>query len=50
MLIEPHNGVIEVAKDEQKNGRNVVAKKLADDVVKNQSGEVKQMRGILDRL
>ena len=43
-------GVIEMAKDEQKNGRNVVAKKFADDVVKNQSAKVKQMRGVLDRL
>ena len=39
-----------MAKDEQKNGRNVVAKKLADDGVKNQSAEVKQMGGVLDRL
>ncbi|MGW3565503.1 DUF305 domain-containing protein [Streptomyces sp. NPDC000941] len=50
MMIEHHNGAIDMAKDEQKNGRNAAAKKLADDVVKNQSTEVKQMKGILDRL
>lgn len=46
MMTEPHDGL----KDEQRNGRNVVAKKLADDVVKHQSAEVKQMQGTLDRL
>lgn len=50
MMIEHHNGAIDMAKDEQKNGRNAAAKKLTDDVVKNQSAEVKQMQGILDRL
>ncbi|MGP3924907.1 DUF305 domain-containing protein [Streptomyces sp. 8N616] len=50
MMIEHHNGAIEMAKDEQKNGRNAAAKKLAGDVVKTQSAEVKQMQGIVDRL
>lgn len=48
MTTEPQNGVTEMAKDEQKNGRKVVAKKLAD-AVKNQSAEVKQMQGSLDQ-
>ncbi|MDI9888095.1 hypothetical protein QMZ92_27930 [Streptomyces sp. HNM0645] len=30
--------------------RNAAARKLADEVVKNQSAEVVQMRSILDRL
>ncbi|MBT2492896.1 DUF305 domain-containing protein [Streptomyces sp. ISL-96] len=50
MMTDHHNGAIEMAKDEQKNGRNATAKKLADDVVKNQSAEVQQLRKILDRL
>lgn len=50
MMIDHHNGAVDMAKDEQKNGRNADAKKLADDVVKNQSTEVKQLQTILDRL
>ncbi|NUK63315.1 DUF305 domain-containing protein [Streptomyces lunaelactis] len=50
LMIAHHNGAIDMAKDEQKNGRDAAAKKLADDVIKNQSTEVKQMQGILDRL
>lgn len=50
MMIEHHNGAISMAKDEQKNGRNAAAKKLADDVIKNQTAEVEKMQKILDRL
>ncbi|WP_055548612.1 DUF305 domain-containing protein [Streptomyces sp. NBRC 110028] len=50
MMIDHHNGAIDMAKDEQKNGKNATAKKLADDVVKSQSTEVKQLQGILDKL
>ncbi|MFE2443862.1 DUF305 domain-containing protein [Streptomyces sp. NPDC021218] len=50
MMIDHHNGAIDMAKDEQKNGKNATAKKLADDVVKNQTIEVKQLQGILDKL
>ncbi|MDQ0939301.1 DUF305 domain-containing protein [Streptomyces sp. V1I1] len=50
MMIDHHNGAIDMAKDEQKNGRNTAAKKLADNVIKNQSAEVKQMQSTLDRL
>lgn len=50
MMTEHHNGAISMAKDEQKNGRNAAAKKLADDVIKNQTAEVEKMRKILDRL
>ncbi|MEU2434420.1 DUF305 domain-containing protein [Streptomyces sp. NPDC007861] len=49
-MIDHHSGAIDMAKDEQKNGRNAAAKKLADEVIKNQSAEVEQMRSILDRL
>ncbi|EXU62728.1 hypothetical protein Z951_39805 [Streptomyces sp. PRh5] len=50
MMIGHHNGAIDMAKDEQKNGKNATAKKLADDVVKTQTAEVKQLRGMLDKL
>ncbi len=50
MMIEHHQGAIAMAKDEKKNGRNAKAKKLADDVVKNQSTEVATLRTLLDRL
>ncbi|MEU2164105.1 DUF305 domain-containing protein [Streptomyces sp. NPDC019208] len=50
MMIDHHNGAIDMAKDEQTSGRNAAAKKLADEVIKNQSAEIAQMRSILDRL
>ncbi|MCX4584074.1 DUF305 domain-containing protein [Streptomyces sp. NBC_01481] len=50
LMIAHHNGAIDMAKDEQDKGGDAAAKKLADDVIKNQSTEVKQMQGILDRL
>ncbi|ELS58507.1 DUF305 domain-containing protein [Streptomyces viridochromogenes] len=50
MMIEHHKGAITMAEDEQKNGRNATAKKLAADVVKTQSAEVEKLEKILDRL
>lgn len=50
LMIAHHNGAIDMAKDEQNNGGDAAAKKLADVVIKNQSTEVKQMQGIVDRL
>ena len=50
MMIEHHEGAITMAEDEQKNGRNATAKKLAADVVKTQSAEVEKFEKILDRL
>jgi uncharacterized protein (DUF305 family) len=50
LMIAHHNGAIDMAKDEQKNGSDAASKKLAADVIKNQSTEVKQMQSILDRL
>ncbi|AEM83640.1 DUF305 domain-containing protein [Streptomyces violaceusniger] len=50
MMIDHHQGAIAMAKGEKKNGRNAKAKKLADDVVKNQSTEVATLRTLLDRL
>ncbi|MCF1593209.1 DUF305 domain-containing protein [Streptomyces muensis] len=50
MMIEHHEGAITMAEDEQKNGRDAAAKKLAADVVKTQSAEVEKFKKILDRL
>ncbi|MFD3619597.1 DUF305 domain-containing protein [Streptomyces sp. NPDC058676] len=50
MMIEHHDGAISMAEDEQKNGKNADAVKMAGDIVKGQSAEVKQLQGILDRL
>ncbi|KUL34355.1 hypothetical protein ADL22_30310 [Streptomyces sp. NRRL F-4489] len=50
MMIKHHEGAIEMAKNEQRHGKNPAARKLADDVVRGQSAEVKQMKALLDRL
>ncbi|GGZ94867.1 DUF305 domain-containing protein [Streptomyces bluensis] len=50
MMIDHHNGAITMAKDEQKKGKNGDAVKMAGDIVKGQSAEVKQLQSILDRL
>ncbi|MFI0819532.1 DUF305 domain-containing protein [Streptomyces sp. NPDC021098] len=50
MMIDHHKGAITMAEDERKNGRNASAKKLAEDVIKNQTAEVTTLRKILDRL
>ncbi|MDV5149784.1 DUF305 domain-containing protein [Streptomyces sp. SBC-4] len=50
LMIAHHDGAVDMAKDEQKNGRNASAKKLADDVVRTQSTEIAELRKILDRL
>ncbi|MFF6829841.1 DUF305 domain-containing protein [Streptomyces longwoodensis] len=50
MMIEHHNGAITMAKDEQKNGKKADAVKMAQDIVRGQSAEVKQLQSILDRL
>ncbi|MEE1815457.1 DUF305 domain-containing protein [Streptomyces sp. SP18ES09] len=50
LMIAHHEGAVAMAKDEQRDGRNATARKLADDVVRTQSTEVAQLRKILDRL
>ena len=50
MMIDHHNGAISMAEDEQKNGRNADAVKMAGDIATGQSAEVKQLQKILDRL
>ncbi|MFD9241418.1 DUF305 domain-containing protein [Streptomyces sp. NPDC059556] len=50
LMIAHHDGAVDMAKDEQKNGENPTAKALADDVVRTQSDEVAALKRILDRL
>ncbi|MER5968096.1 DUF305 domain-containing protein [Streptomyces sp. NPDC002057] len=50
LMIAHHDGAVEMAKDERRNGRNATAKALADDVVRTQSAEVTALREVLDRL
>jgi uncharacterized protein (DUF305 family) len=47
MMIDHHNGAIEMAKTEQATGANPEAKKLADAIVSAQQSEIDQMKAIL---
>ncbi|WP_411109127.1 DUF305 domain-containing protein [Streptomyces sp. c-19] len=50
LMIAHHEGAVEMAEVERKNGRNATAKALADDVVRTQSTEISALRKVLDRL
>ncbi|MFG2892588.1 DUF305 domain-containing protein [Streptomyces sp. NPDC048248] len=50
LMTTHHNGAISMAENEQKDGRNASAKKLAGDIIKGQTAEVDRFRKILDRL
>ncbi|MFD4372923.1 DUF305 domain-containing protein [Streptomyces sp. NPDC058486] len=50
LMIAHHEGAVEMAKDEQKNGRNPEAKALAGEVVRTQAAEIAELRKILGRL
>ncbi|MCM2387650.1 DUF305 domain-containing protein [Streptomyces albipurpureus] len=50
LMIDHHKGAVTMAEDEQKNGKNATAKKLADDVVKTQTTEINEFNKILGRL
>ncbi|MEU3608125.1 DUF305 domain-containing protein [Streptomyces sp. NPDC035033] len=50
LMIAHHEGAVEMAKEEQKNGRNAEAKTLAGEVVRAQEAEIAELRKILDRL
>jgi uncharacterized protein (DUF305 family) len=49
-MIAHHEGAVEMARTELKDGRDEKAKKLAADVVRTQSAEIAELRKILDRL
>lgn len=50
LMIAHHQGAVEMAKTEQKNGSDAAAKKVADDVVRTQDAEIAQLKKILERL
>ncbi|MEU5976912.1 DUF305 domain-containing protein [Streptomyces sp. NPDC047315] len=50
LMVKHHEGAITMAKDEQKNGKNATAKKLAGEVVQGQQAEVDEFTAILKRL
>ncbi|MEV5202455.1 DUF305 domain-containing protein [Streptomyces sp. NPDC053720] len=50
LMIGHHRGAVTMAEDEQKNGDNAEAKKLAGAVVTAQTAEIEQMNKIIDRL
>ncbi|MGW9117625.1 DUF305 domain-containing protein [Streptomyces sp. NPDC055663] len=50
LMIGHHQGAVTMAEDEQKNGDNADAKKLAGAVVTAQTAEIEQMNKIIDRL
>ncbi|MGW2014498.1 DUF305 domain-containing protein [Streptomyces sp. NPDC001927] len=50
LMIAHHEGAVEMAEAERKNGRDATARKLADDVVRTQSAEITELKKILGRL
>ncbi|MER7622299.1 DUF305 domain-containing protein [Streptomyces sp. NPDC126503] len=50
LMIAHHDGAVDMARQERRDGRNATAKRLADDVVRTQSAEIAELRKILDRL
>jgi uncharacterized protein (DUF305 family) len=46
MMIAHHNGAISMARDEQANGKDPDAKKLAATIVKAQTAEISTLRGL----
>ncbi|MER5741499.1 MULTISPECIES: DUF305 domain-containing protein [unclassified Streptomyces] len=50
LMIAHHEGAVEMAKTEQKDGGNAEAKALAGEVVRAQTAEIAELRKILDRL
>jgi uncharacterized protein (DUF305 family) len=50
MMIDHHNGAIQMARQELATGLNSDAKALAEQVILTQETEVKALRGIASRL
>jgi uncharacterized protein (DUF305 family) len=50
MMITHHNGAIQMARDEQTNGKNAAAKALAKTIAEGQQAEVATLQKIVDRL
>lgn len=50
MMIAHHNGAIQMAREEQAEGANAAAKKLAAAIEQTQSADVAKLQTIVDRL
>ncbi|MGH8881686.1 MAG: DUF305 domain-containing protein, partial [Stackebrandtia sp.] len=50
LMIAHHEGAVDMAEDERKDGKNTEAKKLAKTIIKTQSEEVDELNGILEKL
>jgi uncharacterized protein (DUF305 family) len=50
LMIGHHQGAVTMARDEQKNGSNPDAKRLAGNVIAAQNAEIEQMNKIVNRL
>ncbi|MEU8760225.1 DUF305 domain-containing protein [Streptomyces sp. NPDC048659] len=50
LMIAHHEGAVEMAKTEQRDGADAGAKQVADDVVRTQAAEIAQLKKILERL
>ncbi|MET9951795.1 DUF305 domain-containing protein [Streptomyces sp. NPDC006339] len=50
LMIAHHEGAVQMAKTEQKDGKDAAAKKVADDVVRTQAAEIAELKKILERL
>ncbi|MFE7045553.1 DUF305 domain-containing protein [Streptomyces atratus] len=50
LMIGHHEGAVTMAEDEQKNGSDADAKKLADAVIRAQTAEIEKMNKIIARL
>ncbi|QDZ15919.1 MULTISPECIES: DUF305 domain-containing protein [Humibacter] len=50
LMIQHHQGAIDMAKQEQSGGKDTKAKKLADNIVNSQSQEVTEMQAMLTSL
>ena len=48
MMIEHHEGAVEMAKSEQDDGQYKLAVDLAADIAKSQTAEIETMQGLLD--
>ncbi len=50
MMTEHHQGAVDMAKTEQANGKYPPAQQLAAEIVRTQTAEIEEMRGLLAKL
>ncbi len=48
MMVEHHEGAVEMAETERQNGQNADAKKLAGEIIETQEAEIEEMTGLLN--